>query len=389
MSRVTTAWVLQAGPTNAYEPGALQLAELSLPEAKSTDVLVEPQVGCWEGNMTHAVKRRPVDICRQRGEPAVVIGNSGVVRVLRAGHDVKGLKEGDLAYVFGNATPWERFGYMRYALAYDSPATMGVLAKRSVLPARCLIPIPEPSPLTVNEWAAFSLRFVSAWSNWKVALGCYRTQVGLDENPCPTVWAWGGGVSLAELMLARAAGCRVTMITGKAKRAAHLRTLGIGVVERSAFPGLSFSAERYARDAEYREGYLRAEKAFLKLVKERTGGQGVDIFIDNIGAPVARATLKALGPCGVLATCGWQGGMDIQAVRAVEAINRHTHVHTHYARREEGLAAMQFALANPAWKAPLEGPPTRWADIGALAQAQLEDRDDSWFPLFQVADAPG
>jgi hypothetical protein len=47
---------------------------------------------------------------------------------------------------------------------------------------------------------------------------------------------------------------------------------------------------------------------------------------------------------------------------------------------------MLFALANPTWKAPLEAPPTRWEDIGALAQAQMDERDDSWFPLFQVAD---
>jgi hypothetical protein len=50
---------------------------------------------------------------------------------------------------------------------------------------------------------------------------------------------------------------------------------------------------------------------------------------------------------------------------------------------------MQFALANPAWKAPLEGLPTRWEDIGSLAQAQLAETDDSWFPLFQVAATPG
>jgi NADPH:quinone reductase-like Zn-dependent oxidoreductase len=335
--------------------------------------------------MTHALKRRPIDICRQRKEPSVVIGNAGVVRVLQPGRDVSGLAEGDLAYLFGAGVPWERFSYMRQALGYDCPGTMGLLAKRSVLPARCLIPIPRQGPLTIPEWAAFSLRFVSAWSNWKVAIACYRSQVSLDENPAPVVWAWGGGVSLAELLLARSVGCQVTMLTSKPQRMALVRKLGIEVIDRNAFPMLNFSAEKYRQDPTFREGYLQSEERFLQAVKERTNGHGVDIFIDNIGTPVARATLKALGHCGVLTTCGWHGGMDIQSVRAIEAINRHIHIHTHYARPEEGVAALKFAIANPWWKAPIEQQPTSWEEIGTLAQQQMEGKDDSWFPLYQVS----
>ncbi len=386
MSTMTAAWVLRSGPTDHYESGSLHLEDFSLPAVGPTDVLVEPLVGCWEGNMTHALQRRPVDICRQRNEAAVVLGNAGVVRVLQPGSAITEFKEGDLAYVFGNAKPWERFGYMRQALAYDCPQTMGALAKKSVMPAHSLVRLPEQRSFTLSEWAAFSLRFVTAWSNWKVALGCYRTQVGADENPCPNVWAWGGGVSLAELMLARAAGCKVTMLTSKPKRLALLSSLGIAVVDRSAFPNLRYSEDRYAKDREYRDAYQESERAFLKVVKERTSGQGVDIFIDNIGAPVARATLKALGTCGVMTTCGWYGGMDIRAVRGIEAISRHLFVHTHYARREEGVAALAFAVANPWWRPPLAGAPARWEDIGTLAEAQLHGTDDSWFPLFQVAD---
>lgn len=43
------------------------------------EVLVETICGCWEANMTHALQRKPVDICRQRHEARVVLGNAGVV----------------------------------------------------------------------------------------------------------------------------------------------------------------------------------------------------------------------------------------------------------------------------------------------------------------------
>ena len=60
--------------------------------------------------MSHALSRSPVDICRQRREEKVVIGNAGVVRVLKAGDGVKSVREGDLCLVFCNGV-WDEAGY--------------------------------------------------------------------------------------------------------------------------------------------------------------------------------------------------------------------------------------------------------------------------------------
>ena len=79
----TQAWVIhQAEKKNGHPiPAELRHEIFSFPDIGSEEVLVEPIYGCWEGNMAHALTRSPVDICEQRREPRVVIGNAGVVRV--------------------------------------------------------------------------------------------------------------------------------------------------------------------------------------------------------------------------------------------------------------------------------------------------------------------
>src|SRR5207247_1472902 len=72
MSMVTTdAWVLYPGGGSA--PLSLVREEFSFPDISEEEVLAEPLYGCWEGNMAHALERRPIDVCRERGEERVVV----------------------------------------------------------------------------------------------------------------------------------------------------------------------------------------------------------------------------------------------------------------------------------------------------------------------------
>src|SRR5215216_6680284 len=95
----TEAWVVNQGPDGANPrkqvPGELRKESFSFPDITEYEVLAEPIYGCWEANMTHALERRPIDICRDRGEEKVVIGNAGIVRILKAGSSVTTAKEGD------------------------------------------------------------------------------------------------------------------------------------------------------------------------------------------------------------------------------------------------------------------------------------------------------
>ena len=129
------------------------MGEVGLSEPGPEDALVEPVLVGWEGNCYHAVQRRPLDIARARGEEQIVLGNSGVVRVLRPPlrptHET--LREGDLCLVQANVKP-DRFGYGTNgaAFGYDAPGTVGLLARRTVIPGSCLVPLPESSLYSVR-----------------------------------------------------------------------------------------------------------------------------------------------------------------------------------------------------------------------------------------------
>lgn len=382
----TEAWVLHQGPASkaGAAPVTAQLKKetLSFPEITDFEVLAEPLYGCWEGNMSHAVQRDPVDICRQRGEDKVVIGNAGVVRVLKIGSAVTTVKENDLCIVFCNGV-WDELGYPIKIYAYDAPGTVGLLARQTKLHEKQLIRVPENSRHSLQQWAAFSLRYITAWANWKVAYGIWRVQVSEEERAAPFVWGWGGGVTLAELTLAKYSNCQVAMISSNEQRLKLIQEMDVRPIDRRQFSGLQFEEEKYRTDSEFREEYRLAENAFLDLAREHTGGAGISIFIDFIGLPVFRATLKALARPGVVTTAGWKEGMNLSTLRAIECMSWHTHVHTHYARYVEATQAVEFAEGN-GWMPPLNGDVYNWNDVPQLAEEHSEGRVSSYFPVYEV-----
>jgi NADPH:quinone reductase-like Zn-dependent oxidoreductase len=382
----TEAWVLHRGIKDVSdgELGELRLETYTFPELTPHEVLAEPLYGCWEGNMTHAVRRTPLDVCRQRGEERVVVGNAGVVRILQIGDAVKSVRPGDVCMVYG-AGETDEFGYMTKALAYDAPHTMGVLAKRCKLAESTVLPIPLATRYSFRQWAAFAVRYVTAWANWRVAYGCWNVQMSDEAMPAPFVWAWGGGTAFAEVDLARLRGCRAAMISSHPERLALIARAGIEPIDRREFAALSFDEKKYADDPKFRKAYQAAEAVFLDKVKDITGGYGVSIFVDHIGTPVTRATLRALARQGVITTAGWKHGMATTSMRAIECIERHVHVHTHYARRSEARAAMA-AAESTGWMPPIGETEVvvEWEDIPRLAEAHAADRVESYFPVFRV-----
>ncbi len=364
MSNISTdAWVLRSA---ARQPEAGQLVKetFTFADISADEVLAKPLYGCLEGNMLHALQRDPIDICQQRGEESVVIGNSGVVVVERVGEAVTNVSAGDTCIVFGNAT-WDEQGYPIKIVAYDAPKTMGVLAKTMKLHEKQLIRIPAESTFSLQQWAAFSLRYISAWANWRVAYACWQSQMESVLPQDTFVCGWGGGVSFAQLALARRIGCKVIMACSHPERLQLLRDEGIDAINRNEFSEDDF------------------EQGFLAAIAEKTGGQGVSIFIDNIGTPVHRITLKALARQGVMTTCGWKLGMRTPIARAIECLNRHIHVHTHYARYQEGLDAVRFAQQHQ-WMPPHEDRVWNWDEIPLMFEQYAQGNISSYFPIFAV-----
>ncbi len=383
MRNITTeAWVLYAGGPNK-EPGKLVKEPFSFGEITEDEVLVEPLYGSWEGNMGHAIKRDPVDICRLRKEPKVVIGNSGVVRILRVGSAITSVKSGDLAVLFGGL--WDKHGFLTLGntYGYDAAGSIGMLTKQCKLRENQFLPLPKNTRHSLQAWAVFSLRYFTAYNNWNLAYQCFRLQMSEQDCPVPWVWGWGGGSTLAELELARSAGCKTAMMSSIPERLRYIEDRGILPIDRRQFPNLNYNEEQYRNDPAFKKAYDESERIFLNLVEKHTEGQGVSIFVDYIGAPVSVATQRALSRQGVLTTAGWKRGMKITSVRALECINRHIHAHTHYARYSDGLPAIALAEST-GWLPKIGDKVWSWDEIPALAEDHAADRITDYFPVYQV-----
>lgn len=381
----TEAWVLHRARPGESGPGKLALESISFPDLRADQMLAEPLYGCWEGNMTHALLRDPVDVCAMRGEDRVVLGNAGTVRIVEVGRAVEGVAPGDVAILSAIGSQDEH-GFMIQAYAYDAPETVGVLARRLPLVRRNLLHVLRDSAYSPREWAAFSLRFPTAWANWRLAYGAFRLQMTERLCPEPFVVGWGGGVTMAELLLAKQHGCRVAMIASRPERLAQIAALGIVPIDRRTFPDLDFDEQRYAADGDYRCAYKRSEEAFLDALRTAGGGREVAIFLDHVGAPVFRATVKALGRQGVLATAGWRRGMKTTLLRAIECIQHHLYVHSHGAREDEAVEAIAHGEAT-GWMPPPEPLGCGWRDVAEFAEDCAADRVASYFPTFEVAGA--
>ncbi|MEM7308296.1 MAG: zinc-binding alcohol dehydrogenase family protein [Planctomycetota bacterium] len=376
----TEAWVLRRGEGANCGPGALELGEVSFDEPTDEELLVEPIYGCWEANMTHAVERDPVDICQVRGEEQIVLGNAGVVRVLRPGRAVTDFEEGEIAIVVPIGK-WDEAGHTIKVLGYDARGTYGMLAKRIKLHRKQLLHIPPDDQHSYRQWAAFPIRYATAWANWKVAYGCWQQQFGNEGKPI--VWGWGGGMSLGELILAKRDGCRAAMIASTDERLALIESCGLEAIDRRPFADLSFDAERFATDRAYKRRYIRAERTFMNTVLERTDGAKVSIFIDAIGGPVFRATQRALARRGVITTAGWRRGMMLTLARANECISHNLYVHTHGCPLDQGAVSVEYA-SRTGWVPPVDDRVYSWEEVPLLADDFAAGRISTYFPVYQV-----
>ena len=155
LGEMTRAWILRRGEDGQpRQEGKLELVTMSLPPATDDDILVETLYGSWEANMTHALRRDPIDVCRRLGQDWIVLGNSGVVRVLANSRNAAGPNEGTVCN-FVPIGKVDRSGYVKTVCAYDEPGTMGVLAERLYLKPSQLIALPEKAKVDLVRWASF------------------------------------------------------------------------------------------------------------------------------------------------------------------------------------------------------------------------------------------
>ena len=137
--------------------------------------------------------------------------------------------------------------------------------------------VPIPPAMSFIEAAAAAEVFIAAWYNLFLLAQIQRGELLL-------VHGGGSGVGTAAIQLAKAAGATVIITAGSNEKVRRCLDLG-------ADHGVNYK-----------------EEDFEARVRELTGGQGVDVVLDWIGAPYLEKHINLLKIRGRLVLIGLMGG---------------------------------------------------------------------------------
>jgi putative PIG3 family NAD(P)H quinone oxidoreductase len=164
------------------------------------------------------------------------------------------------------------------------------------------------------------------------------------------IHAAASGVGSAAVQLAKACGARV-FATAKGAKLDRVRELGADV-------GIDYTATDFA-DA----------------IQEATGGDGVDVIIDFIGAPYFERNLASLDFGGRLVQVGLLGGSDMPVLDLKRLLYRHLHI----------FGTVMKSRSQAEKQAMTKRFRDTWLDH--FANGELHPVVDSVFPLAQAAAA--
>lgn len=257
-------------------------------EAVQLEEVPIPQPGYGEARLcVRACALNWLDVGIRKGPkfgaiPLPLIGGGDIAGVIDAlGPGVTGWQEGDEVLVY----PLVTCGLCEFCRRGE-PTTCpqhkiigehldGGLAAYTVVPAANLIP--RPANLSFVEAAALPVVGMTAWH-------MLFTVGGLRAGEHVLIPGASGGVASLGIQLAHYAGAKVLATTSTPEKLARAQALGADAVFN------------------YREG------DWLKWVLELTGGRGVDLIQDNVGAATWPQGLRALARNGRLVACGSHSG---------------------------------------------------------------------------------
>jgi NADPH:quinone reductase-like Zn-dependent oxidoreductase len=147
----------------------------------------------------------------------------------------------------------------------------GTFAESVVLPARNAFAL--PAGLSFAQGAALGVNHLTAWR-------MVVTKARVQPGETVLIFGIGGGVSLAALQLVKALGATVIVTSRDA-----------GKLQRALALGADHPIDGAAGD-------------IAGSVLALTGGRGVDVVIENVGAAVWPQALKSLVRGGRIVTCG-------------------------------------------------------------------------------------
>lgn len=140
---------------------------------------------------------------------------------------------------------------------------------------RMAVPIPEN--LDFEQAAAVPEVFITAHD-------ALENQAGLRPGETVLIHAVGSGVGTAALQIARAMGCTVFGTSRTASKLLQAEALGLDVSIQSP------------------------QEDFAEVVKARTGGAGVSVIVDLVGAAALAGNIEAVAVQGRIVVVGLLGG---------------------------------------------------------------------------------
>ncbi len=265
-------------------PEVLSIEDVPTPSPGEGEVLVRVRAAALNGKDIWARSGppggRPTFPWKPRTFPFIAGGDvAGVVEA--SGPGVQEWKPGDRVLV----NPILSCGRCEFCLAGEQTMcldyrifgdhTPGGFAEFTIAPARNLLRVPEGAPF---EKAAIPAAYCTAWR-------MMITAGGLRAGEDVLVVGASGGVGTAAILIARMAGARrIFAVVGGPEKARKAEAVGAIAIDHREHP------------------------AFSERVLDATGGAGVHLAADPVGAPTWQQTIRSLRRGGRMTICGASGG---------------------------------------------------------------------------------
>lgn len=259
-------------------PDQLQYGDLPEPELAADEVLVQLE----------AVALNRMDLFVLEGWPGLeldmphVPGADGAGEVVELGKGVSDFAIGDRVVIYPNLT----CGECEFCVAGDDNLCQewrllgeharGTFRRLMAVPHRSLVRLPVG--FDAGLAAAASTTYLTAWHSL-IRRGRIR------PGELVLVIGASGGVNTASIQIAKLAGARVIVVGSSAEKLALAARLGA-----------EFTIDRTEDEAWSKTAYLYE------------GRRGVDVVVDNVGAPTMASSLRTARKGGRVLTVGNTGG---------------------------------------------------------------------------------
>jgi len=261
-------------------PEVVRVEEVEAPSAASGEVVLQ----------VRAAALNHLDLWVRMGRPGMdlafphVLGSDAAGVVAEVSHGVRGIAPGDEA-ILNPGLPCGRCEACRRGQQSECErytivglGRWGTFAERVVVPADRLRP--KPAHLDWSQAAALPLAHLTAWR-------MLMTRARLGAGETVLIHGIGGGVALAGLQLAKLAGARAIVTSSSDEKLRRAERLGADVTVNYC-----------------------TEPDVAKAVVGATGGRGVDVVVDTVGAATWPIDFAAVRRGGRIVNCGVTGGAE-------------------------------------------------------------------------------